>query len=215
MKTQTKLSNKILLLLLLCLFSVSMPAQKIDQLFIDMPDKYIPTLSKQQRFELLEYSKINRKDSTKNRFGSNTAIEVFDTINQLITINTTATSRIEIKIINKKTIGLIQTVNQPIALSKILMFDLNWQLLPQQPVFPAAELWLDNAKLRQDNLQPEELLKITKTNFLSCTFIRSGDDIEVYNNTPYYLSIEDNKKFSPYLYKKRTLSLQNNQWVIQ
>ena len=214
MKTRTQLSNKILLSLLLSLLSLAMPAQKIDQLFIDMPDKYIPTLSKQQRFELLEYSRLNRKDSTKNRFGRNAAIETFDTINQLITINTTQTSRIEIKILNKQTIGLIQTINQPIALSKVILFDLNWHPLPTQPLFPATELWINKEKLNTNNTTMEEVLKLAENSFLSYSFTKSDNKIEVYNNTSNYLSIEDKNIFSPYLSKKLTKILQHTRWVV-
>jgi hypothetical protein len=60
--------TKILLLVFLCTISFSANAQKVGELFLSMPDKILPTLSKQQRFEMLEYSKLNRRDSVKNKF---------------------------------------------------------------------------------------------------------------------------------------------------
>ena len=189
-------------------------AQNIGTLFLNMPDSYIPTLSQLQRFELLEYSKANRTDSTKNRFGNNVAIQLLDTTNKCITLNTTATSRIELKVLNENTIGVIYSIKSPISISTVKFYDLNWLPLALTFEMPQATDWLNEGLIAQNKMDRELLLKLLNNGFISLSFAQTDSVIEATNNTLAFLSLEDQKLIKPYLLERKlTYQLQANKWT--
>lgn len=214
MKQNPQPKNKLLLVALISLISTGLQAQNIGDLFLNMPDSYIPTLSQLQRFELLEYRKANRTDSTKNRFGNNVAIQLLDTTNKCIVLNTTATSRMELKVLNENTIGVIYSIKSPISISTVKFYDFNWLALPITFEMPQATDWLNEELIAQNKTDRELLLKSLNNSFISLSFAQTGSAIEATNNTLGFLSLEDKKLIKPYLLdKKLTYQLEANKWI--
>lgn len=214
MKQKPQPKNKPLLIALISLISIVLPAQNIGTLFMNMPDSYIPTLSQVQRFELLEYSKSNRTDSTKNRFGNNVSIQLLDTTNKCIALNTTPTSRIELKVLNENTIGVIYSVKSPINISTVKFYDLNWLAQPITFEMPQAWEWLNEELIAQNKMDRELLLKLLNNGFISLSFAQTDSVIEATNNTLEFLSLEDKKLIKPYLLEKKlTYQLEANKWI--
>jgi len=215
MKQKPQPKNKPLLIALISLISIALPAQNIGSLFLNMPDSYIPTLSQVQRFELLEYSKANRTDSTKNRFGNNAAIQLLDTTNKYIDLNTTPTSRMELKVLNENIIGVIYSIKSPISISTVKFYDLNWKALPMKFDMPQAADWLNEELIAQNKMDRELLLKLLNNGFISLSFAQTDSVIEATNNTLAFLSIEDQKLTKPYLLdKKLSYKFLDNKWLI-
>lgn len=214
MKQKPQPKNKPLLIALISFISIALPAQNIGTLFLNMPDSYIPTLSQVQRFELLEYSKVNRTDSTKNRFGNNVVIQLLDTTNQYIALNTTPTSRMELKVLNDNTIGVIYSIKSPIIISTVKFYDLNWEVLPMNFEIPQAADWLNEEMIAQNKMDRELLLKLLHNGFISLSFAQTGSAIEATNNTLKFLSLEDQKLIKPYLLEKKlTYQLEATKWI--
>ena len=140
--------NKKIILYILFFLSFSAFGQNVEKLFLEIPENLIPLLSKQNRFEMMEYYKANQQDSVKNKFGNYTKLELYDSINQHIVVSTTKNSQLEIKILNSsdsvKTIALINTILSPIQHSRISFYNSMWQKLSIDFLMPKATEWLKN-----------------------------------------------------------------------
>ena len=211
--------TKILLLVFLCTISFSANAQKVGELFLSMPDKILPTLSKQQRFEMLEYSKLNRRDSVKNKFNVYVSIQHYDSINQLITFNTTKNSLTELKIFETENgtafVAIINTSLQPVRLSTIQFYSLNQQPMTLFTNLPTAKQWLIPEKNGHSEIDSDWLNKHLDNSYLSFTFSKIGSSIEVKNHLVDFLSIEDKKIIANLLSNKPLIyKLSHKQFVI-
>lgn len=211
--------TKTLLFAFLCTISFSANAQKVGDLFLSMPDKIVPTLSKQQRFEMLEYSKLNRRDSVKNKFNEYLSIQHYDSINQLITFNTTKNNLTEIKVFEMEdatpVVAIINTVLQPVRLSTIQFYHLNWQPLTLFSDIPTAKQWLISENTEIADIDIDWLNKHLVNSYLSFTFSKEKPAIEVENHLVDFLSIEDKKIIANLLSNKPLIyKLSHKQFVI-
>ena len=211
--------TKTLLFAFLCTISFSANAQKVGDLFLSMPDKIVPTLSKQQRFEMLEYSKLNRRDSVKNKFNEYLSIQHYDSINQLITFNTTKNNLTEIKVFEMEdatpVVAIINTVLQPVRLSTIQFYHLNWQPLTLFSDIPTAKQWLISENTENADIDLDWLNKHLGNSYLSFTFSKEKPAIEVENHLVDFLSIEDKKIIANLLNNKPLIYiLSHRQFVI-
>ena len=211
--------TRTLLFAFLCTISFSANAQKVGDLFLSMPDKIVPTLSKQQRFEMLEYSKLNRRDSVKNKFNEYLSIQHYDSINQLITFNTTKNNLTEIKVFEMEdatpVVAIINTVLQPVRLSTIQFYHLNWQPLTLFSDIPTAKQWLISENTKIADIDIDWLNKHLGNSYLSFTFSKEKPAIEVENHLVDFLSIEDKKIIANLLNNKPLIYiLSHRQFVI-
>ena len=211
--------TKTLLFAFLCTISFSANAQKVGDLFLSMPDKIVPTLSKQQRFEMLEYSKLNRRDSVRNKFNEYVSIQHYDSINQLITFNTTKNNLTEIKVFEMEdatpVVAIINTVLQPVRLSTIQFYHLNWQPLTLFSDIPTAKQWLISENTEIADIDIDWLNKHLVNSYLSFTFSKEKPAIEVENLLVDFLSIEDKKIIANLLSNKPLIyKLSHKQFVI-
>ena len=212
--------TKILLLVFLCTISFSANAQKVGELFLSMPDKILPTLSKQQRFEMLEYSKLNRRDSVRNKFNEYVSIQHYDSINQLITFNTTKNNLTETKIFEMENgsavVAVINTVLQPVRLSTIQFYNTtNWQPMLLFTDIPTAKQWLISENTENADIDLDWLNKHLGNSYLSFTFSKEKPAIEVENHLVDFLSIEDKKIIANLLSNKPLIyKLSHKQFVI-
>ena len=212
--------TKTLLFALLCTISFSANAQKVGDLFLSMPDKIVPTLSKQQRFEMLEYSKLNRRDSVRNKFNEYVSIQHYDSINQLITFNTTKNNLTETKIFEMENgsavVAVINTVLQPVRLSTIQFYNTtNWQPMLLFTDIPTAKQWLISENTENADIDLDWLNKHLGNSYLSFTFSKEKPAIKVENHLVDFLSIEDKKIIANLLSNKPLIyKLSHKQFVI-
>ena len=211
--------TRTLLFAFLCTISFSANAQKVGDLFLSMPDKIVPTLSKQQRFEMLEYSKLNRRDSVRNKFNEYVSIQHYDSINQLITFNTTKNNLTETKIFEMENgsavVAVINTVLQPVRLSTIQFYNTNWQPMMLFTDIPTAKQWLISENTENAEIDLDWLNKHLENSYLSFTFSKEKPAIKVENHLVDFLSIEDKKIIANLLSNKPLIyKLSHKQFVI-
>lgn len=207
----------ILILLWLCL-QQSASSQIIDTYYINMPDALNPTLSKQNRMELMEYFKARKGDSITNRYGNQARIVCRDTLQQRLVIQNTANSTFEMMVIKKSEtstiIGFIRTICGPICSSAIRFYDTNWNPIPLQFKMPKTSEWLNTDSLTVSSLDKKWVENTINNSFITLSFSSEKQKIEAQNNILDFLSDADRKVIAPLLINKRfSYRLTEKNWV--
>lgn len=187
----------IILLIVLLMHSFFLNAASIDSVFVNLPANISPLLSKQHRIEMLEYAKAQQTDSVKNRLGGFSTVGLRDTVNQLITINTTSTTSLQLKLFKTTQtnylIGLIKTVSSPVKSSIIEFFDENWNSVSVKFDKPKAAEWYKVLIEKNNAVDTVWLNKLLQNSFISYRFSEEDNIIEAINHSPDFLSIEDRR----------------------
>jgi len=184
-------------------FCTLISAQGVDKFYVGMPDALNPTLTSQQRLELIEYAKAGQNDTTFNRFKNPVFLLKLDTLHQHLIVKNSSLSTFEMKILNLGTtepiIGIIRTVCAPICHSLIEFYDLKWNCIPVPFPYPQATDWLDLEKAQKSEERIETFQKILKHSFVSLSFQDEGQVVTASNNSIDFLSDEDKKLVIPYV----------------
>ena len=209
-------NNRLLIVCLLFISAGSM-AQTIEKWYVNMPDILNPTLSKQNRLELLEYHKAGQGDSIANIFKHQAYLLKFDTLNQHITVKNTPTSTFEMKILNQADstaiIGIIRTVCAPLCMSTIEFYDTAWNLIPVQFNMPTAIEWVDINKIPTEKIDLQWVKNLMGVSFVSLSFSDKDQTIQAKNNTLDFLSEMDRKVIAPYVSDKNiSFKLKDRTW---
>ena len=181
----------------------SLFSQSIEELYVKMPDILNPTLSSQNRLELLEYHKAHQSDSTANRFGNQAYLMVMDTLNERIIVKNTPTSTFEMKI-NYLTdsipyIGIIKTICAPICQSTIEFYDTAWNVIPLKFEMPKAYEWLNDRDIPADKIDLDWVRKTIGISFVSLNFANENNVIFAKNNSLDFLNEADKKTIRPFV----------------
>ena len=194
--------KKLINILFLVFFTTQiLHAQRIEQVFVQMPDVLNPVISRQQRVELLEFFKAEMGDSIRNRFGTQTRLLKLDAENNHIVLQNTDISTIEIKLIphrNDTIIGFIRTVCSQICQSSISFFNLRWQ--PRVDIsftFPQAVDWIIPEQLAESNLNSRQVQNILQTGFISLAFDGATNQIIATNNSLQFLDQTNQELIAP------------------
>lgn len=216
----SKLATKLLTILFLLVGAQVLYSQNISDVFLKMPTSIAPTLSEQQRFEMLEYYKSNKNDSVKNRYGNYVKILNLDTTNQHITAKTTENNLIEIKFFktqeNDILIGVINTVLSPVEISNIQCFDLNWRVSKIQFSKPNSAKWIKKNISNSAETYQTWLRNIAEQSFVKLEFSKSDYQIIVTNQIQDFVSQENKKELiglmdnQPLVYE-----LNGNEWKLK
>ena len=196
----------------------SVLSQSIEDLYVKMPDILNPTLSSQNRLELLEYHKAHQSDSTLNRFGNQVYLVLMDTLNEHIVVKNTATSTFDMKL-NYTTdsvpyIGIIRTVCAPVCHSIVEFYDTAWNAIPLQFSMPKAIEWLDGKRINPDIIDSGWLKKTLDISFIGRSFGSDNNIITAKNNSLDFLSAVDRKIIRPFITDKIfSYKLKNRMWV--
>ena len=206
-------SNLLVICCLLCL-NQTLSSQTIEDCYVNMPDILNPTLSKQNRLELLEYHKAHQSDSVANRFGNQAHLISLDSLNQRIVVRNTASSTFEMKILSledsTKIIGIIRTVCAPVCLSTVEFYDTAWNAIPIQFTMPKAIEWVDEKSIPTHEIDLQWVRNVMDVSFISLSFSVQGQSLVARNNTMDFLSEQDRKLLNPYVVKKTiSFSLKN------
>jgi len=218
MKKLLSKQNNFLLFCSLIWISQNLSAQTIEKYYVNMPDGLNPTLSKQNRLELLEYHKAGQGDSITNRFGNKSFLLSMDTINQLVVVKSTASSTLEMKVLNLSdntpSIGIIRTVCGPICQSMVEFYDTAWLAIPIQFNMPKATDWLDDTNSIPENVDRQWVLNILENSFISLSFQPASGMIIAKNNSLEFIGEVDRKLIEPLMKDKPLLFLlEGRKWV--
>jgi len=193
----------------LLLVSPGILGQTVEKLYVNMPDAFNPTLTSQNRLELLEYHKAGQGDSITNRFGLKSYLVGYDSLQQQIVVKNSPGSTFEMKILRLEdhtpVVGIIRTVCAPTCLSTVEFYDTAWNRIPVQFTMPKAIEWLDVASIPSDKIDVQWAGHLMGIGFISLHFSDKNQQLVAKNNTLDFLSVEDRKVVAPYVSNK-TLS---------
>ena len=218
MKRQLLHRNNLLIISCLFLMTQSLLSQTIENWYVNMPDILNPTLSKQNRLELIEYHKAHQSDSVTNRLGNQAHLLTLDSLNERIVVRNTATSTFEMKILHFEdstvAIGIVRTVCAPVCLSSVEFYDTAWNLIPIQFTMPKAMEWVDEKNIPTDKIDNQWLKNTLEISFISLSFSAENQLIVASNNTLDFLSEVDRKAISPFVNNKPILfKLKGRIWI--
>lgn len=207
-----------LLVCFLVLLNQSLLAQHVADIYVNMPDFLNPTLTRQNRLELLEYHKLHQSDSITNRFGNQAHLLILDSLNQLVVVRNTASSTFEMKILKLQDsttcIGIIRSVCAPVCLSSVEFYDTAWNVIPIVFAIPKAVEWIDTKAIPADKIDVNWVRSLMEVGFVSLTFSSENQDIIAKNNTLDFLNDDDRKLIRPYCQDKPILfRLDGRTWV--
>ncbi|NDP22737.1 MAG: DUF3256 family protein [Paludibacter sp.] len=213
------ITNKILFCYIL-LFTQSVFAQTVENWYVNMPDELNPTLSKQNRLELLEYYKARQGDSVTNRYENQAHVLVFDSINRCLKVKNTPSTTFEMKIFNNEDsipfLGIINTVCAPICHSVVQFYDTAWNRIPIQFTMPKAMEWLNKDSLENNNVDKEWVEHQLENTYITLTFDEVNMSIMAKNNTLEFMSETDRKLISPFINDKEFIyKLKDKIWMRQ
>lgn len=199
------------------LISQSAISQTIEKLYVNMPDILNPTLTKQNRLELVEYFKAKKGDSITNRFGHQAYLLSLDTVNQQIEVKNTPSSTFGMKIFNlevsKRAIGIICTVCAPACQSTIEFYDTAWNAIPIKFDMPKAKEWVIEKNIPTESIDSNWVKSLMKISFISLRFSSENNLIQAKNNTLEFLSEIDRKVLTPFISDKTiAIELQGRTW---
>jgi hypothetical protein len=209
MKKNRLQKNNWLVFCLLILCTQSLLSQTIEKWYVNMPDILNPTLTKQNRLELLEYHKAGQGDSVTNRFGHQAYLVSVDTLQQQIVVKNTPGSRFEMKILHPEdsttVIGVIRTVCAPVCMSTVEFYDTAWHLIPLQFNMPKAIEWVDLKSIPAGKIDINWVKNLMDISFISLSFSNKGQFLIAKNNTLDFLSEDDRKVVAPYVSNRTIL----------
>ena len=195
-------------------------SQNISDVFLKMPTSIAPTLSDQQRFEMLEYYKSNKSDSTRNRFGNYVRVMYLDTINQHLIAKTTENNLIEIKLFKtleaEVLVGVINSVLSSVEVSNIQFYDLNWHVSKIQFQIPNTAKWFKSNVLDSIHKNQNWLKNIAEQKFVKLEFSKTNSQIIVSNQILNFVTKENRKELiglmdnEPMVYE-----LNGNEWKLK
>ncbi len=181
-------------------------SQSIEELYVKMPDILNPTLTRQNRLEIIEYYKAKQSDSILNRFGNQAYLLSLDTINQRIKVKNTESSTFEMKVgfleDSIPYVGIIRTICGPICQSTVEFYDTAWNVISLKFSIPKSIEWFDNTGIKSDELDERWVKKSVEVSFVSFCFEKGGDAIIAKNNGLEFLTELDRKLIKPFMLTK-------------
>lgn len=218
MKKFPRKTIKVLILANLFLGAHVLTAQNIEKSYVNMPEGLNPTLSKQNRLELLEYYKAGQSDSIMNRYGKQAHLLSIDSLNQLLVVRNTPISTFEMKVFNLNNnspmIGIIRTACGTICQSSIEFYDTAWNQVPLKFTMPKAIDWVNKDSLAAKNVDRQWVENLMENSFISLSFVADRKQIIASNNSLKFLSEADRKIISPILENETHFyELEGGTWV--
>lgn len=218
MKKFRRLMNSSILLCCMLQITQGVFAQTVEKWYVNMLDGLNPTLSKQNRLELLEYYKAGQGDSVTNRYGNQARLLAYDSISQSIVVKNTPNSIFEMKMFDlvdsSKIIGIISTVCAPICQSSIQFYDTAWNLISIQFTMPKAIEWLNVESLENKNIDKKWVENVLENSFITLTFDAVKNTIIAKNNSMEFISEIDRKLILPFMNDKTFVyQMKGRTWV--
>lgn len=203
------------IIMLFC-WAMTIHAQQLEQMYVNMPDRLNPTLTAQNRLELIEYFKAGQKDTVTNRFGNPVQLLMYDSLNYHLKVQNTPVSVFEMKMFQLKgqtVIGLIRTVCSPVCQSAVEFYDTAWSPVDVQFTLPKATEWIDYKKINHQVMDTTWLKNALQPDFITLTFQNNGNAVIAENHTPEFLSESEQKDITPFLHSDKLLfDLVSRKW---
>ena len=129
---------------------VTAGAQKMDEVFVKMPDELIVLLEEAWRKDLVDLYKSGKPAVLENTMQGKSVL--YKLTDRYLKLQTTELSVVELKLLplvnNTYIICLIQTVYGPVADSRVSFYTTEWQRLPAENILPPVTgdlFWKEDA----------------------------------------------------------------------
>jgi hypothetical protein len=151
------MTRRIIPILLLCLSVIGpVRAEDLRTLFIGMPDSIIPTLTKSERMDFLDYMDSGMRARVRNKLGGESMMTAFS--DNSLTVMTSQSGRLEMVLFPRKNgsnlICIIRTVTARYEDSRLSFYNEDWTPVNAESLidYPQFEDYLTKAALKSDSL---------------------------------------------------------------
>lgn len=188
--------------------------QDMASIIRQIPDSIIPTLTKNNRLDFIDYMNSNMKAEVQNHFNKKSEMTVLTS--DYARIRTTEKSDVAIKLLTNgtdTTICLINTYTSSTSDSRIKFYTTKWEQLntSQYITLPLSdEFFTHPANITDEEYQ--NLRNKADITFLKAEFENNSSDLIITYTTPSYMSNEDSTAISPLLSPTIKMRWQGNKF---
>ena len=131
-------------------------AADLRTLFVSMPDSILPTLTKSDRMDFLDYMDSGMKARVRNKLGGESVMTLFE--ENMLSIQTSQAGRFDLVLLkkgkNETLICIIRTVNAKYDDSRLSFFTEDWKPVPTEQLIelPKLDDYLTKEALKSDSL---------------------------------------------------------------
>ena len=174
-------------------------AQKMEDVFVQMPDEFIVQLEEAWRKELVDLYKSGKPATVTNTMHGKSVLDKLT--DHYLKLQTTEYSVVELKLLplvnNTFVICMIQTVYGPVADSNVSFYTTEWQRIATENVFlPVTEDWFCKKDGDQDVL---DILSRMGVFLVKYSLSDERTTLTAEYMTPYYLDDENQEIVKPVL----------------
>ena len=150
------MKRTVTILLMLALAVTLAQAADLRTLFIEMPDSILPTLTKSERMDFLDYLDSGMRARARNKLGGESEMTQFK--DNMLTVQTSESGRFDMVLFHKRNgkgiICIIRTVTARYPDSRICFYTEDWKPLPLKGLLDMPDLddYLTREALRSDSL---------------------------------------------------------------
>ena len=131
-------------------------AADLRTLFISMPDSIVPTLTKSDRMDFLDYMDSGMKARVRNKLGGESVMTQFE--ENKLSIQTSQSGRMDMVLLkkgkNETLICIVRTVNAKYEDSRLSFYTEDWKPVPTEQLIelPKLDDYLTKEALKNDSL---------------------------------------------------------------
>lgn len=143
-------------IIIAALMAIACRAADLRTLFIGMPDSIIPTLTRSDRLDFLDYMDSGMKARVRNKLGGESVMTQFE--ENMLSIQTSRSGRMDMLLLKKgkdeTLICIIRTVNAKYEDSRLLFFTEDWQPVQTEQLIelPVIDDYLTKEALKNDSI---------------------------------------------------------------
>ena len=196
------MTRRILSILIVCVSVIGpVRAEDLRTLFIGMPDSIMPTLTKSERMDFLDYMDSGMRARVRNMQGGESEMTLLQ--DNLLSVRTSQSGRMDMALFRKKDgsnlICIINTVTARYNDSRLAFFTENWEPVSVESLIelPQFDDYLTKDALKRDSL--EVLKKESILRLQSATVTDNGLE---FNYTSLEYIGEDADSFSSWFRKE-------------
>ena len=136
--------------------AIACRAADLRTLFIGMPDSIIPTLTRSDRLDFLDYMDSGMKARVRNKLGGESVMTLFE--ENMLSIQTSRSGRMDMLLLKRgkdeNLICIIRTVNAKYEDSRLSFFTEDWKSVPADELIelPVIDDYLTKDALKNDSL---------------------------------------------------------------
>ena len=194
--------KKIILCLLLVCSVICADAQKIEELFIKVPDGIIAQLEEAWRKDIVDLYNSGKTATLENTMQGRSIL--LKLTNDYMLLQSTERSMVELKLLplvnNTYIICMIETIYAPIADSRVSFYSTEWKALPIDGLFsPVEESWFLKDDI--DRMSPAFLDATFMLDMYLVKYSFSAESVTLSAEymTPQHITEEYRNKVQPFL----------------